>query len=241
MVDSPPRPRAHTRSGRGRQTMPVAHSGQSPRCKRRTVDNFTRSGHPRASCPQPRFPVLTPPGRHAIVDLDRPPIPGHNEPKTTNRRRSGGPVMTRHAHHHGTTDAPALPPRRHHRRPGQPRCPRRHRRLEHRRRHQRQAAPRGTAAHRGCSRHHTGARGSGGNGVSGVERTTPPRAEYACERGEFCLWTEQDYDGTIIRLDLRNTNPEECRPLPKGEGPRIRQPDRSARDRLSGQELLHRG
>lgn len=53
-------------------------------------------------------------------------------------------------------------------------------------------------------------------GVSGVERTTPPRAEYACERGEFCLWTEQDYDGTIIRLDLRNTNPEECRPLPKG-------------------------
>lgn len=43
-----------------------------------------------------------------------------------------------------------------------------------------------------------------------------PRAEYACETGEFCLWPEKDYGGEILRLDLRNTNPEECRALPDG-------------------------
>lgn len=37
-----------------------------------------------------------------------------------------------------------------------------------------------------------------------------------CEQGEFCLWSDPEYAGTIERLDLRNTNPEECRPLPDG-------------------------
>ncbi|OQO89446.1 peptidase inhibitor I36 [Saccharomonospora piscinae] len=40
--------------------------------------------------------------------------------------------------------------------------------------------------------------------------------QHACERGEFCLWSEQDYGGTLVRLDLRNTNPEQCREVPDG-------------------------
>ncbi|WP_134713441.1 peptidase inhibitor family I36 protein [Saccharomonospora xinjiangensis] len=46
--------------------------------------------------------------------------------------------------------------------------------------------------------------------------TVPTRAEYACETGEFCVWPHADYGGPIVRLDLRNTNPDECRPLPDG-------------------------
>ena len=52
--------------------------------------------------------------------------------------------------------------------------------------------------------------------VTGTEGLGRAGAEHACEQGEFCLWTEQDYGGTIVRLDLRNTNPEKCRPLPDG-------------------------
>lgn len=48
-----------------------------------------------------------------------------------------------------------------------------------------------------------------------VEAGTP-RGESACETGEFCVWPEAGYGGAIARLDLRNTNPEECRPLPDG-------------------------
>ncbi len=49
-----------------------------------------------------------------------------------------------------------------------------------------------------------------------AESTGAPRGEHACETGEFCAWPEAGYGGAIARLDLRNTNPEECRPLPDG-------------------------
>lgn len=49
-----------------------------------------------------------------------------------------------------------------------------------------------------------------------VERSAAPRGEDACETGEFCLWPEAGYGGTMVRLDLRNTNPDECAPLPDG-------------------------
>lgn len=35
-----------------------------------------------------------------------------------------------------------------------------------------------------------------------------------CERGEFCLWSEEDYSGDVHRIALANANPEECLPLP---------------------------
>jgi len=37
-----------------------------------------------------------------------------------------------------------------------------------------------------------------------------------CERGEFCLWPDEDYQGAIQRVALENTNPGECVPLPDG-------------------------
>lgn len=43
-----------------------------------------------------------------------------------------------------------------------------------------------------------------------------PRPEYWCEQGEFCTWTGDLYSGEITRFHLRNTNPEECTPLPEG-------------------------
>ncbi len=52
--------------------------------------------------------------------------------------------------------------------------------------------------------------------VAHAEGAARPRGASACETGEFCLWSEADYGGTLVRLDLRNTNPEECRPLPDG-------------------------
>ncbi|GAB3510757.1 peptidase inhibitor family I36 protein [Amycolatopsis cihanbeyliensis] len=58
-----------------------------------------------------------------------------------------------------------------------------------------------------------------GSGVANAEddppeRRTPP-AQPACEQGEFCAWPEEFYGGVPTRLDLRNTNPEECVPLPE--------------------------
>jgi Peptidase inhibitor family I36 len=35
-----------------------------------------------------------------------------------------------------------------------------------------------------------------------------------CERGEFCLWSGEEYSGDIHRIALENTNPGECVPLP---------------------------
>lgn len=43
-----------------------------------------------------------------------------------------------------------------------------------------------------------------------------PVGEAECEPGEFCLWERADYRGEILRLDLRNANPNECIPLPEG-------------------------
>ena len=37
-----------------------------------------------------------------------------------------------------------------------------------------------------------------------------------CERGEFCLWPTENYEGDIQRVALENANPGECVPLPDG-------------------------
>jgi hypothetical protein len=37
-----------------------------------------------------------------------------------------------------------------------------------------------------------------------------------CERGEFCLWPAENYQGDIQRVALENANPGECVPLPDG-------------------------
>jgi hypothetical protein len=37
-----------------------------------------------------------------------------------------------------------------------------------------------------------------------------------CERGEFCLWPAENYQGAIQRIALENANPGECVPLPEG-------------------------
>ncbi|SEF33245.1 Peptidase inhibitor family I36 [Amycolatopsis pretoriensis] len=37
-----------------------------------------------------------------------------------------------------------------------------------------------------------------------------------CQKGEFCLWSANDYGGEIARFDLRTANPGECIPLPDG-------------------------
>lgn len=37
-----------------------------------------------------------------------------------------------------------------------------------------------------------------------------------CQKGEFCLWSANDYGGEISRIDLRTANPGECIPLPEG-------------------------
>jgi hypothetical protein len=37
-----------------------------------------------------------------------------------------------------------------------------------------------------------------------------------CERGEFCLWPGEDYQGELQRIALENANPGECVPLPEG-------------------------
>lgn len=46
---------------------------------------------------------------------------------------------------------------------------------------------------------------------------TPVSAEpEPCERGEFCLWPAENYQGAIQRIALENANPGECVPLPEG-------------------------
>lgn len=51
-------------------------------------------------------------------------------------------------------------------------------------------------------------------GGSGIAQADPGQPEAACERGEFCAWTAENYGGAMQRLDLRTSNPEECLPLP---------------------------
>lgn len=57
-----------------------------------------------------------------------------------------------------------------------------------------------------------------GPGSASAAPTPHPAApsESACERGEFCVWPRDSYHGDGTRFDLRNTNPEECVPLPAG-------------------------
>jgi hypothetical protein len=45
-------------------------------------------------------------------------------------------------------------------------------------------------------------------------------APHPCERGEFCLWPTESYQGDIHRVALENANPGECVPLPDGLGAR---------------------
>lgn len=50
----------------------------------------------------------------------------------------------------------------------------------------------------------------------GADEPPYPRPEFACQKGEFCTWSGDFYAGGITRFDLRNTNPDECVPLPAG-------------------------
>lgn len=56
-------------------------------------------------------------------------------------------------------------------------------------------------------------------GATVAATANEPRSGYpgfACEKGEFCGWSEEFHRGDIVRMDLRNTNPDECVPLPDG-------------------------
>lgn len=37
-----------------------------------------------------------------------------------------------------------------------------------------------------------------------------------CERGEFCVWIEENFYGSVQRVSLVEANPGECVPLPDG-------------------------
>jgi peptidase inhibitor family I36 len=37
-----------------------------------------------------------------------------------------------------------------------------------------------------------------------------------CERGEFCLWDTEEFQGKSTRVALENANPGECVPLSEG-------------------------
>ena len=41
----------------------------------------------------------------------------------------------------------------------------------------------------------------------------PEKPQVTCQKGEFCVWTEEHYGGDVERMDLRTVNPEECVPL----------------------------
>ena len=43
-----------------------------------------------------------------------------------------------------------------------------------------------------------------------------PRAPAGCERGEFCVWPDEDYGGAAVRVALENANPGDCVPLAEG-------------------------
>jgi hypothetical protein len=51
---------------------------------------------------------------------------------------------------------------------------------------------------------------------AGVASAAPAQPDPACQKGEFCLWSADDYGGTAQRFDLRTANPEDCLPLPAG-------------------------
>lgn len=52
--------------------------------------------------------------------------------------------------------------------------------------------------------------------ASSTGATAVAAQDNTCERGEFCLWPNESYDGAVFRVDLDNTNPGECSPLPEG-------------------------
>lgn len=56
----------------------------------------------------------------------------------------------------------------------------------------------------------------GGTGIAQATTGMPDGRPLgaSCEKGEFCAWTGDLYNGQIARLDLRTANPEECIPLP---------------------------
>lgn len=58
----------------------------------------------------------------------------------------------------------------------------------------------------------------GGTGIAQADTPTPEvgRPEFACAPGEFCAWSGEFYRQTLIRLDLRTANPEDCLALPNG-------------------------
>jgi hypothetical protein len=51
---------------------------------------------------------------------------------------------------------------------------------------------------------------------AGVAQAAPAQPDPVCKKGEFCLWSADDYGGTAQRFDLRTANPEDCLPLPAG-------------------------
>lgn len=42
----------------------------------------------------------------------------------------------------------------------------------------------------------------------------PTHRDGECRRGQFCVWSGEDYGGERISFSLRNTNPESCAALP---------------------------
>jgi hypothetical protein len=51
-------------------------------------------------------------------------------------------------------------------------------------------------------------------GAAGVASASCPPP--ACDRGEFCLWDTESYDGVEQHLDLATLNPGSCFALPDG-------------------------
>ena len=51
---------------------------------------------------------------------------------------------------------------------------------------------------------------------AGIAQAAPAQPDPICKTGEFCLWSDTNYGGDAQRFDLRDSNPEECIPLPEG-------------------------
>ena len=48
---------------------------------------------------------------------------------------------------------------------------------------------------------------------AGAAQAAPVQADPPCQKGEFCLWSTDEYGGEAQRFDLRTANPGECIPL----------------------------
>ncbi|MEU0537660.1 peptidase inhibitor family I36 protein [Amycolatopsis tolypomycina] len=51
---------------------------------------------------------------------------------------------------------------------------------------------------------------------AGAAQAAPNQADPGCRKGEFCVWSADQYGGEPERFDLRTVNPGECIPLPEG-------------------------